>query len=395
MKLPIQCWGDDLDDNAAAQAKNIASLSFAFHHIAMMPDAHVGYGMPIGGVLATTDAIIPNAVGVDIGCGVAAHRTTIKSEYIPDGELKNVMGKIREKVPVGFLSHKEPKELPSHLQNEPEIDFAHLDIDGLPIKSIIQKAKYQAGTLGGGNHFIEIQKDEEDFIWVMVHSGSRNVGYTIANYFNKLAVKLNKKWLIGPALLLNADNNLAYLPILSQEGYNYIESMLYATEFAKFNRYLIMRECILALQNRNDNQFFQFQHYDICHNYAELENHFGSNVWVHRKGAIKARKDDVCIIPGSQGSNSYIGAGLGNPDSFTSCSHGAGRRMGRMEARKSLSIDNEKKILDEMGVIHSIRNQKDLDEAPSAYKDIDKVMEAQKDLVRIVHKLTPIAVIKG
>lgn len=389
MKLPIQCWGDALDDNAAAQAENIASLPFAFHHIAMMPDAHVGYGMPIGGVLATRDAIIPNAVGVDIGCGMAAHRTTIKSEYIPDGELKNVMGKIREKVPVGFLSHKEPKELPSHLQNEPEVDFAHLDIDGLSIKSIIQKAQYQAGTLGGGNHFIEIQKDENDYIWVMVHSGSRNVGYTIANYFNKLAVKLNKKWLI------NTDNELAYLPLCTTEAKDYLIAMKYATEFATFNRYLIMRECIAALQNKKIDQYFVFQHYDICHNYVELENHFGSNVWVHRKGAIKARKDDVCIIPGSQGSNSYIGAGLGNPDSFTSCSHGAGRRMGRMEARKSLNIDNEKKILDDMGVVHSIRNQKDLDEAPSAYKDIDKVMEAQKDLVTIVHKLTPIAVIKG
>lgn len=387
--LTIKSWCEDLEEDTLKQAENIAGLPFAFHHISIMPDSHFGYGMPIGAVLATKGAIIPNAVGVDIGCGVASYRTNIKYSSISHRFLKDVMSVIRERVPVGFSSHKEPKELTMPLRHEPEVPFSRINLPGLSINKIIEKASYQAGTLGGGNHFIELQKDEDGFIWIMVHTGSRNVGYTIANYFNKAAKEFNEHWFIS------TEDDLAFLPEGDPWAQDYLVAMNYALLFAKYNRSLIMRECVAALLDDTVQAIDDCPHYDLSHNFVQKENHFGSNVWVHRKGATQARKGEACLIPGSQGSHSYIGCGLGNPESFMSCSHGAGRKMSRTKARKELNIEDEKKRLDDLGVIHAIRNEKDLDEAPSAYKDIDKVMDAQSDLVEIIHTLTPIAVIKG
>lgn len=388
-QIPIKTWCDDLEDKAVEQANNLVKLPFAFHHIAIMADSHCGYGVPIGGVLSTKGAIIPNAVGVDIGCGVSAYQSNLKASSISKEQLKDIMGLIRERVPVGFNSHKEPKQLPSGLNDEPEVPFAHLCLSGLSIKSILEKATYQAGTLGGGNHFIELQKDQNDYVWIMVHSGSRNIGYTIANYFNELAVGLNEKWFI------DTKDELAFFPDTSVEAKGYLIAMNYARLFALFNRELIMKQCVSALRGKSLNDLDQFSHYDLSHNFVQLENHFGENVWVHRKGATQARQGDICLIPGSQGSNSYIGRGLGNPESFNSCSHGAGRKLSRSKARKELNLEKEQKLLDNLGVIHSVRNESDLDEAPSSYKDIHTVMEAQKDLVEIVNELTPIGVIKG
>lgn len=392
--VPVKSWCEDIEDSAMEQINNLSRLPFAFHHVAIMPDAHCGYGMPIGGVLATKGAIIPNAVGVDIGCGVCAYKTPVMASDICEKELKVVMDKIRERIPVGFSSHKEPQSLPYYLENNAEVAFAHISSETFDVNSIIEKARHQAGTLGGGNHFIELQKDQDDFIWVMIHSGSRNVGYTIANYFNSIAKELNREW------FHDVSNDLAFLPVGHNETNEYLASMRYAIDFAKYNRRTMMNICFNICFNIFNSDFCKKNvrfncFYDLSHNYVEIENHFGENVWVHRKGATRARKGDICIIPGSQGSNSYICKGLGNPDSFMSCAHGAGRKMSRSKARDVLNVEYETKLLDKMGVIHAIRSEKDLDEAPSAYKDIHSVMNAQNDLVEILHELTPIAVIKG
>lgn len=372
-------WLDDMEDMALDQAKNLANLPFAFKHIAIMPDSHPGYGMPIGGVMATEGVIIPNAVGVDIGCGMCAVKTSLKE--IDTETLKKIMGKIREAIPVGFNRHKERQDdefVPEIFENSFEsVVWAELG-----------KANFQVGTLGGGNHFIEIQKGDDGHIWIMIHSGSRNLGFTVANHYNKVAIMLNEKW----KSVVPKAWELAFLPVESNIGQEYIEEMNYCVEFALANRKLMMdRIEPLFLLASNDVCFDPM--INIAHNYASLENHFGKNVWVHRKGATLARKGTVGIIPGSQGTKSYIVKGKGNKESFESCSHGAGRKMGRKQAQRTLNLGEEQKKLE--GVIHSVRYVEDLDEAPGSYKDIDVVMANQTDLVDIKVELTPLAVIKG
>lgn len=385
-QIPIKSWIPEenyyADEKMVEQVENLAKLPFAFHHIALSPDGHVGFGMPIGGVLATKDVIVPNAVGVDIGCGMCAVKTSLTE--IDKETLKKIMGEIRKVIPVGFNKHKE-------MQNEllMPIDVNEFFGEGkLPIcYQEFENARKSLGTLGGGNHFIEIQKGSDGYIWIMIHSGSRNLGKQVADYYNKVAIELNKKWYSYQG------KELAFLPVDSEEGQAYLREMQYCVEFALANRKLMMdrvKECIL---NELDCEFDDI--INIAHNYASLENHFGKNVWVHRKGATSAKKGEVGIIPGSQGTKSYIVKGLGNPESFMSCSHGAGRKMGRNEAIKNLNLEEEIKRLDDMGVIHAIRGIKDLDEAPGSYKNIDEVMENQKDLVEILVELTPLAVIKG
>lgn len=374
-KLPIKIWTDDIEESALNQLKNLANLPFAFKHIAAMPDCHTGYGMPIGGVLATEQVIIPNAVGVDIGCGMSAVKTNLKE--LDKDTLKGIMGFIRKEVPVGFAHHTESHDIPP-------MDYS------LPI--IVQEytsATKQIGTLGGGNHFIEIQRDQDGFIWIMVHSGSRNLGKKVCDHYNEMAIELNEKY----HSVVPSNWQLAFLPVDSYEGQDYIKEMQYCVSFAYANRRAIIEkviECFGECFKTNMESYI-----NIAHNYAAIENHFGRNVWVHRKGATLAREGITGIIPGSQGSKSYIVEGLGNPMSFMSCSHGAGRKMGRNEARKNLNLDEEKKRLDDLGIVHSVRNTDDLDEASGAYKDIDTVMENQKDLVKITVELTPLGVIKG
>lgn len=377
-KIPIKLWLDNLEDGAMAQVVNLANLPFAFKHIAIMPDSHQGYGMPIGGVLATKGVIIPNAVGVDIGCGMCAVKTQYTTENMPD--LKEVLGKIRETVPVGFNHNKEKQDkglMPRYGINETL---------SMPIKEReYDSALYQIGTLGGGNHFIEIQKDEENNIWIIIHSGSRNIGKQVADYYNKLAVELNKKWFS----IVPKEHELAFLPIDSEEGKQYIREMNYCVDFALANRALMMDKVCKIMKTPLVGMI------NIAHNYAKMENHFGQNVIVHRKGATLADEKTIGIIPGSQGTSSYIVQGLENKDSFNSCSHGAGRKMGRKQAERTLNLEEEIKKLDDQGILHGIRGVHELDEAPGAYKDIDIVMEKQKDLVEIITKLTPLAVVKG
>lgn len=392
--LHIKSWATDLEPGAEDQARNLTYLPFAYHHIALMPDCHQGYGMPIGGVLATQGQIIPNAVGVDIGCGMCAVKTSLTE--IDTDTLKKIMGEIRKAIPVGFNKHKE-------MQSEDLMpDFEGWYPSDYPVTmKEFPNALKSLGTLGGGNHFIEIQKGSDGHIWIMIHSGSRNLGKQVADHYNKLAVELNAKW----HSQVPKEFELAHLPVDSEEGQAYIREMNYCVEYAFANRRLMMDRIQdiffddLCSKNPDPAIFATEMYFDpminIAHNYATQEHHFGKDVWVHRKGATLAREGTVGIIPGSQGTKSYIVRGLGNPDSFNSCSHGAGRQLGRKEAERTLDLEAEKKLLDDQGIIHSIRNKSDLDEAPGAYKPIDTVMENQKDLVEILVTLRPLGVIKG
>jgi len=379
---PIFMWLDQIEDGALEQAKHLAQLPFTFKHVAIMPDAHLGYGMPIGGILATKNVVIPNAVGVDIGCGVQALRTSLQSISYKD--LSLIVEGIKEVIPVGFNHQKSP-QLIKYL---PEIG----NKDSLPIVSQeFESARSQIGTLGGGNHFIELQEDDEDGkIWVMIHSGSRNIGLKVANYYNKLAKYYNKHWYSS----VPTEWDLAFLPISSPEGHLYWREMNYCVNFAVMNRDLMMAN-IKSKIAEIMGDFVCLNVYDIAHNYASFENHFKQNVIVHRKGATRAYNGEVGLIPGSQGTQSYVVRGKGNPMSFKSCSHGAGRKMGRNLARKSLDLKTEQEKLNKRHILHSLNSVKDLDEAPGAYKDIDKVIFNQRDLVEVMTKLKPLAVVKG
>lgn len=378
-KMPIKLWLSDIEAGALAQAKNLANLPFAFSHIAIMPDAHQGYGMPIGGVMATQNVIIPNAVGVDIGCGMCAVRTSLP--IIDTDALKKIMREIRGTIPLGFKHHKK-KQNPS-LMPETGLD---LYIAGQEYENALT----QIGTLGGGNHFIEIQQGSDGRIWLMIHSGSRNIGYRVASFYNKLAGELNKKWKSA----VPPNWQLAYLPLDSKQGQQYLHEMQYCVEFALANRKLMMERMKAAVNGAVPDVSFE-PAINVAHNYAALEHHFGARVVVHRKGATLARKGEFGIVPGSQGSASYIVIGRGNPESFESCAHGAGRTMGRKQAQRQLDLQAEKKRLDDQGIIHAIRGKRDLDEAAGAYKDISTVMKNQADLVEVAIKLKPLAVIKG
>jgi len=412
-KVPIKTWCDEIEDGALKQIINLSNLPFAFKWISIMPDCHQGYGMPIGGVLATKNVIIPNAVGVDIGCGMCAVKTSLTE--IDTDTLKKIMGEIRKAVPVGFAHQKDKQDEKLMPGMECKIDSIIENLDNAYKKNkpyadeVIKKnypivtkeynnALMSLGTLGGGNHFIEIQKGDDGHIWIMIHSGSRNLGFKVANHYNKVAQELNEKWHSS----VPKEQGLAFLPVDSINGQNYIQEMNYCVEFALANRKLMMNRILEIIPkylgnfgtykiNEKSNETI----INIAHNYASLENHFGQNVWVHRKGATKATKGLKGIIPGSQGTSSYIVEGLGNDESFMSCSHGAGRKMSRTQAKNTLDLKEEIKKMNDKGIIHGMRHQNDLDEASSSYKDIDVVMENQKDLVKILVKLTPLAVIKG
>ena len=381
---PVKIWTDYVEASAMVQIENLARLPFMYHHLAVMPDVHTGMGMPIGGVLACVDAVIPNAVGVDIGCGMCAVKTSIKTADIDYLEFrKRVLSKVREIIPLGMSHHKQPQD-ESLMPTGYDVDLMWV------VKEQYQSALRQLGTLGGGNHFIEFQRDEEDNLWIMIHSGSRNLGKMVGDYYNKKAVALNKKWHseVDPSM------RLAFLPFHSPEFGEYWREMQYCINFALCNRKLMMSRIQDVLESVFPEIEFEPM-INIAHNYAAWETHFGKNVVVHRKGATFAGKGTIGIIPGSQGTASYIVEGLGNPESFNSCSHGAGRVLSRTAAINQLDMETEVQRLNERGIIHAIRNKSDLQEAPSAYKDIDEVIDNQLDLIAVKTRLLPIAVIKG
>ena len=380
----VKNWANHLDELAWEQVENLCRLPFIHHHIALMPDAHGGKGMPIGGVLATKGVVVPNAIGVDIGCGMCAVKTSVNVTDLTAEQLrKGILRGIRERIPLGRDNHKNAQDERFMPQG--------FDIDSLTVvKRKIESAAKQIGTLGGGNHFIELQKDEEGNMWIMIHSGSRNLGKQVCDYYNEKAETLNRRWYSSVAPELN----LPFLPLKTDEFRQYWAEMEYCVEFALCNRRLMMERIKKAILEVLPETTFEPM-INIAHNYAAWEKHFGENCIVHRKGATLATAGTVGIIPGSQGTCSYITEGLGNPDSFNSCSHGAGRRLSRTQARQELSLEEEVARLEQMGIVHAVRYKEDLDEATGAYKDIDEVMAAQADLVKIRTKLLPIAVIKA
>ena len=381
---PVKIWTSDVEESAMRQIENLTTLPFLFHHLAIMPDVHAGMGMPIGGVLACKDAVIPNAVGVDIGCGMCAVKTSWKVEDIPADVLrKQIMRGIRKRIPLGMDHHKEA-------QDERYLPQGY-DIDKLEIvKRRSQSILHEVGTLGGGNHFIELQKDEEGSLWIMIHSGSRNLGKQVGDYYNKIAAHLNGIWHSS----VSPDIRLPFLARGSREFEMYWKEMLFCIDFALCNRRLMMERIEEVLADSLKGIEFEPM-INIAHNYAAFENHFGQNVIVHRKGATLAREGVTGIIPGSQGTASYIVEGLGNPDSFCSCSHGAGRLMSRTMAINTLDLQEEVSRLEARGIVHAIRSQEDMQEASGAYKDIEKVIANELDLVKVKTRLLPVAVIKG
>lgn len=380
----VKMWTTEFDDKAREQIENLASLPFVHHHIALMPDCHGGMGMPIGGVLPTKDVVIPNAVGVDIGCGMCAVKTNIRARRLTEKILRKVIMKgIRERIPLGMDHHKE-------MQDEKYLPTG-FDLKKLPVvENHYKSIHHQVGTLGGGNHFIELQRDGEEWLWIMIHSGSRNLGKQVGDFYNKKAKWFNELYYSK----VESELMLPFLPLKTHEFNEYWDEMNYCIAFAKCNRQLMMERIKEVIVDALPLAEFE-PTIDIAHNYAAFENHFGANCIVHRKGAVRARAGEIGIIPGSQGTSSYIVEGLGNPDSFMSSSHGAGRLMSRTQAIKTLSLEDEIKKMESKGIVHSIRSQRDLDEAASAYKDIDQVIALETDLVKVITKLEPLAVIKG
>ena len=381
---PVKIWTNDVEESAMRQIENLTTLPFLHHHLAIMPDVHAGMGMPIGGVLACDGAVIPNAVGVDIGCGMCAVKTNWKMEDLPAHVIrKEIMKGIRARIPLGIEHHKEAQDA-KYLPQGHDIDKMEI------VKRRQHSILHEVGTLGGGNHFIELQKDEAGNLWIMIHSGSRNLGKQVGDYYNKIAASLNEKWhsVVSPEI------RLPFLPHGTREFGAYWNEMKYCIDFALCNRRLMMERIQEVIADSLKGIEFEPM-INIAHNYAAFEHHFGKDVIVHRKGATLAREGVIGIIPGSQGTASYIVKGLGNPDSFCSCSHGAGRVLSRKAAIHTLDMKAEVKNLEAKGIIHAIRCQDDMQEASGAYKDIDTVIANESDLVKVKTKLLPIAVIKG
>ena len=374
---PVKLWTPlrEVESQALDQLRNIANLPFIFRHVAAMPDVHLGKGATVGSVIAMKAAVVPAAVGVDIGCGMAAVKTNLTSHDFGEGALAKLRRSIERSVPVGFNSHKAPTEAAMKWA------AAHRGA-GLSDKNVCQ-----LGTLGGGNHFIEICLDGDDAVWIMLHSGSRNLGNTLAEVHIRNAKKLMK------AMDIHLDDpDLAWFEEGSDDFSRYVKDVELAQEYAMENRRLMMSAVIRDMKT-------QFPHFDLAgdiinchHNYLSRETHFGEKVIVTRKGAIRARKGDLGIIPGSMGTRSYIVRGRGSIESFDSCSHGAGRRMSRTKAKATFTISDLK------AQTEGVECRKDrgvLDEIPAAYKDIDVVMANQSDLVEVVAQLKQVLCVKG
>lgn len=374
----------NIEDAALKQAYEASQLPCVFHHVSLMADSHVGYGVNIGCVLPLKDAICPNAVGVDIACGLAAINTGI---LVKDVNVDFVMQNIAKMVPHGNDKRKVGDVV--HSYSNASFEFGTLFDTLADVDSRRELCETQLGTLGGGNHFLSMEKDETGNLWFMVHSGSRGFGAKIADHYHKLAVSMCEKW---HTKLPNTD--LAFLPTSTDEGREYIHWQKVATEYAFLNRKMMLEVALMCLHGQMSPPDLTGM-INIHHNYAALENHFGHNVWVHRKGATLARKGTVGIIPGSMCTKSYIVTGLGNPQSFDSCSHGAGRNFSRTEAKKRVAAGLDPSQEVQLGSVKLYGVTEAHDELGSAYKNLDEVMINQKDLVQITTELTPVATLKG
>lgn len=385
-KNPVKMWVTNLEEEARIQIKNVANLPFIFKHVAVMPDAHAGKGATIGTVIATRGAIIPSAVGVDIGCGMSAVKLPFGIDVLIGGSIKDLRHSIERSIPVG---HQRNMEVSKRVEG---IFSGLLHLPHSFSDPTYCHADKQLGSLGGGNHFIEICQDQTGEAWVMLHSGSRNIGKTLADIHITKAKGLMKKYFIDLP-----DPDLAFVAQGTKEFSEYLNDLLWCQQYAFQNRREMMLRVLKDIsfhiygEERPEEELTTFS-VDCHHNYTTMEHQFGENVWVTRKGAVSAREGEWGIIPGSMGVKSFIVQGLGNPESFNSCSHGAGRKMSRTKARHMFSASDL--VLQTDGV--ECRKDVDIvDEIPGAYKNIDEVMENQADLVRPVYELKQIICIKG
>ncbi|MCG7499172.1 RtcB family protein [Vibrio sp. Of7-15] len=392
----IKSWtkGVPFDEKAQQQLTNIAKMPLVHSHIAVMPDVHLGKGATIGSVIPSVDAVIPAAVGVDIGCGMVATKTTLMASQLPDN-LSAIRHAFEAAVPHGRTSGRGRADRGAW-HNVPEV----VAKEWLKLEARFEKicAKHPAikksnhvkhlGTMGTGNHFLELCLDENDAVWIMLHSGSRGVGNRIGTYFIELAKKEMQRHQMNLP-----DMDLAYLEEGSEYFEDYVEAVEWAQDFAAKNREIMMFNAISALRKQLPVEFSTAELAVNCHhNYISREKHFGKECYVTRKGAVRAEKGELGIIPGSMGARSFIVRGLGNPDSFNSCSHGAGRVMSRTQAKKVYNIDDQVKAT---AGVECRKDASVIDEIPHAYKDIEKVMDAQKDLVEVVHTLKQVVCVKG
>jgi len=392
---PLKMWTQNvqIEDAAIEQMKNVAMLPFIHKHVAAMPDCHFGMGATVGSVIPTKGAIIPAAVGVDIGCGMMAWKLTVKARQLPDN-LAAIRSDIERAVPHGFVSTKGRARRGGWETVPNSVGTRWRDLDDR-YRTIIDKhprishkaPAHQLGSLGTGNHFIEICLDEHDDVWVMLHSGSRGPGNVIGQYFINLARSDMKEHFVNLP-----DKNLAYHSEGTEHFDDYVEAPNWAQDYAWENRQAMMDTVLRVLRSHLPK--FQIGELAVnCHhNYAVQENHFGKDVWVTRKGAVRTRKGDLGIIPGSMGTGSFIVRGRGNADSFCSCSHGAGRAMSRTEAKQKITLKDHREATKG---IECRKDRNVIGESPAAYKDISSVIAAQQDLIEVVHTLRQVVNVKG
>lgn len=395
--VPIKAWidGVEFEDSAREQVQNLTHLPFLFKHVAVMPDVHMGRGATVGSVIATTGAIIPAAVGVDIGCGMIAQRTSLTASDLPD-DLSDLRSRIEAAVPHGRTDHGQRNDKGAWQTQPPQAVSAAWSELETAFRAIVDKHPRvdhrrtlgHLGTLGTGNHFIEICLDEEQRVWVMLHSGSRGVGNLIGTYFIELAKADMRRYFVNLP-----DEDLAYLPEGTQHFDDYVTAVHWAQDYAMTNRRIMLEDVLDAMKQETGLDIVTDESAVNCHhNYVARESHFGKNVLVTRKGAVRAREGDLGIIPGSMGVKSFIVRGKGNRDSFTSCSHGAGRRMSRTAAKKRFTVAEHE------AATSGVNCRKDagvIDETPGAYKSIDDVIEAERDLIDVVHTLKQVVCVKG
>ena len=387
--VPVKIWTDDVDDASRQQLRNIAALPFIHRHVAAMPDVHLGIGATIGSVIATQDAIVPAAVGVDIGCGMVAARLSLAAGDLDEKRLRKVFDQISRDVPVGKAQHEDSRALVAAARPFDARLKALTQKHPQLLKSFGKFSKWvnQLGTLGGGNHFIEVCLDEAGQVWVMLHSGSRGIGNALATYFIELARRdIERQQIHLP------DRDLAYFREGSEHFADYVAAVHWAQEYAYANRECMLDLVLAGLRRHLPGFAVTGEVVNCHHNYVAREAHYGADVWVTRKGAIRAGRGELGIIPGSMGARSYIVRGLGNPESFCSSAHGAGRRMSRNAAARAFSEADLRRQTE--GVV--CRKDKGvIDEIPAAYKDIDAVMAKQQDLTEIVHTLKQVLCVKG
>jgi tRNA-splicing ligase RtcB len=381
-KSDVLTWvNHDLSIDEQNMLRNVSRLPCLYKHVALMPDAHLGIGSMVGSVVATKDAVIPATVGVDIGCGMAALKTPFKSGIL-DGKLKELRHEIERAIPVGFNAYKESVDESSYWDGWKEFGTLHGGVQDRK-----KKAMVQLGTLGGGNHFIEVCLDTEDNVWLMLHSGSRNIGKEIAERHIGTAKSLHK-------LSELPDPNLAYFVQGTEEFNRYWHDLEWAQSYALKNREIMMKRLLKSFNRMfNDGKEFRPEISVNCHhNYVSPEVHFGEKVYVTRKGAIRADEGMYGIIPGSMGAKSFIVKGLGNPQAYNSCSHGAGRKLSRTAAKKKFTM---KDLAEQTAGVECRKDAGVVDEIPGAYKDIDEVMRNQTDLVEVVAQLKQVVCVKG